>query len=63
MSTINMESTLLKPPVVSKIGLNCFELIFFNKLGWLWGYFTFFGLGRKVRFNFDMNYWEVQEAV
>ena len=35
----NMEFTLLKPPVVSQMGLNCFELIFFNKLGWLWGYF------------------------
>ena len=33
MSTINMESTLLKPPVVSKIGLNCFELIFLTNWG------------------------------
>ena len=33
MSTINMECTLLKPPVVSKIGLNCFELIFLANWG------------------------------
>ena len=57
-----MEFTLLKPPVVSQIGLNCFELIFLTN--WVVvGIFTLFGLGRTVSFHFDMNYWEVQETV
>ena len=57
-----MESTVLKPSVVSKIGLNYFEL-FFQQIGVRVGIFTLLGLGRKVSFNFDMNYWEVQETV
>ena len=57
-----MESTVLKPSVVSKIGLNYFEL-FFQQIGVLVGIFTLLGLGRKVSFNFDMSYWEVQETV
>ena len=45
---------------------NWFELfwiIFFKQIGVVVGILTLFGLGKKVTFNFDKNYWEVQETV